>query len=99
MVKRIDVVEALCETIQLVAHGFNPYRSNAFRDEWDDIIVDTVVAYDTNMWETGIMVEGKGWVVVEQYENREEAEKGHAKWVKRMKSNPRYELKDIDLWR
>jgi len=99
MVKRMSFTEGFFKTLQVLVGQINVDRSDAFRDAWNNIIVDTVVAYDTNMWETGIMVEGNGWVIVEQYEDREEAKKGHAKWVKRMKSNPRCELKDIDLWR
>ncbi len=43
------------------------------------------------------MIEGK-WVIVEQYEGREHAEKGHDKWVKMMTEDPDFPLKDIDQW-
>ncbi len=64
------------------------------------ITVDTCYTADTKLYETGIRrvdIEGK-WVIVEQYPNANEAEKGHAKWVKILTEYPDYPLKDIDQW-
>lgn len=66
----------------------------------DTIVVDSSLPPDTNIWETGIKrrnIEGK-WVIVEQYEDKECAEKGHDKWVKLMTEYPDFPLKDIDMW-
>jgi hypothetical protein len=59
--------------------------------------VDTVVAFDTEKWETGVSTDGN-WIIVEQYPNREKAVIGHKKWIKLMKDNPSRKLKDINVW-
>ena len=95
MVKRINFIEGLANTLGAMANG-NPYRDDVFKSNVGDIIIDTCVAYDTKEWETGIK-KGK-WIVVQQYKNRKLAEKGHNKWVKKMTGNPNLPLEDIDLW-
>ena len=75
-------------------------RDTAMTDEIGNIIVDTCVPSDTNVWETGIKresVEGK-WVIVSQYILDEEAKEGHKRWVELMKREPACKLKDIDMW-
>ena len=72
-------------------------RKDVFRDNFDGITVDTVKAFDTGVWETGIEKPGLGWVIVEQYESRDDAEAGHARWVNDMKKDPKAELSDV-LW-
>lgn len=75
-------------------------RATALTDEWDDITVDTCIPTDTGVWETGIerkSIEGK-WVIVSQYENTEEAQVGHNKWVELLKKNPKSKLTDINNW-
>ncbi len=72
----------------------------ALRNEIGDITVDTCLATDTGLWETGIYresVEGR-WVIVSQYESQEEAEKDHEGWLKLITNNPTCELTDIDMW-
>lgn len=61
--------------------------------------IDTCRAFDTGKWET-FMESKYGQGVVELYENREEAEIGHNKWVKRYKKNPKIKIKDVgfDSW-
>uniref|UniRef100_A0A6M3KJG0 Uncharacterized protein n=1 Tax=viral metagenome TaxID=1070528 RepID=A0A6M3KJG0_9ZZZZ len=76
------------------------YRKDAFTDEFEGVVVDTCCPPDTHIWETGILrgnIEGK-WVIVGQYESREEAETEHKKWVTYLKENPVCNLKDIDMW-
>ena len=68
------------------------FREDALRDEFNNIIVDTCKAPDTGYWETGIRRDT--WIIVEQYDSREEAVEGHKKWVKLMKENPDRELED-----
>ena len=69
------------------------------RFEKDDMIIDTCYASDTGLYETAIShpkYNGGSWIIVEEYENREEAQKGHNKWVKKMTSKklPK-NLKDV----
>jgi len=73
-------------------------RKDIFRDEFDKIIVDTVRAFDTGTWETGIERDGGHFIIVEQYDNRDKAAKGHAQWVRKLKENRNLELKDIDIF-
>ncbi len=44
-------------------------------------------------WETGIKVK-ETWIIVEYYNNFEEALKGHEKWVKECRENPNQEFKN-----
>ena len=53
MVKRIDPIFGMMETLRAAATG-NPFRDDVFREEKDNWIVDTVIAHDTREWETGI---------------------------------------------
>ena len=75
-------------------------RATAMRDRMEDILVDTCVPMDTDIWETGIFrwkVEAK-WIIVSQYESYEEAVEGHKQWVEYMKEEPTGSLEDIDCW-
>ena len=77
-----------------------PGRDMALTDELEGISIDTCCAFDTGVWETGILrekVEGK-WVIVSQYETKEEAEEGHKGWVELMKTDPACKLVDINMW-
>ncbi len=55
------------------------------RDEFEscgrDILVDTCFTMDTGMYETAIRVNNDPIIIVEEYNTKEEAEKGHEKWV------------------
>lgn len=64
------------------------------------IEVDTVKPTDTNKWETGIHVNDGDWVIVQQYNSKIEAEKGHKKWVVSIKKKPKQKLVDVlkDSW-
>ena len=73
-----------------------------FNTKGKDWVVDTAYTSDTGYFETGIKSErlnSETWIIVEQYENKKEAEKGHRKWVKYIKTNPK-RLYDIfkDEW-
>lgn len=104
MVKRINAIEGGLSTFEAVANniirGYEPeFRKDVFSDVIGDITIDTVKAFDTGMWETGIErknIEGK-WVIVEQYESREDAQKGHDNWVELMRKTPKVKLEDINL--
>ena len=72
-------------------------RATAKTDEWDGITVDTCIPADTHVWETGVnrtKIEGK-WIIVSQYENENEADKGHKSWVALLKKNPKAKITDI----
>lgn len=73
--------------------GGKEIRKDALREEFKGIVIDTCDTTDCG-WETGIEVKGNAWVIVEEYPNKEEAIKGHKKWVKSLKENPTQELKD-----
>jgi len=63
-------------------------------------VIDTCLAGDTQVHETGIKrpsIEGK-WVIVEQYPDEELAITGHKKWIGLMTEYPDFPLKDIDMW-
>ncbi len=73
-------------------------RKDIFNDKWGNIEVDTCIAFDTDKWETGICKDGGDWIIVQQYEDREDAKSGHNQWVKKLRDNPNIELEDINLW-
>jgi len=101
-VKRINPIEGIVSTLQTMAlGGQNPYRetNKVFRTEENGWIVDTCIAHDTGTWETGILPKDSKWVIVEQYEDEQEAQIGHDKWVKLMRENPNTELEDINVWK
>lgn len=65
----------------------NGYVDNGF-------MVDTCKLPDSYKWETAVENEKYGCCVpVELYETREEATKGHEKWVKLMQEDP---LRDLE---
>ena len=64
-----------------------------------DAVIDTCAVSDsTQPYETAIKCShynnGK-WVVVEQYDSKEEAQKGHERWVQVFKSSPPAKLIDV----
>jgi len=68
--------------------------------EKDDLIIDTCAVTDSDEpYETGIeypKYNNGEWVIVEMYNSKEEAEKGHQKWIEKMTGkNPPKELKDV----
>ena len=98
MVKKISVIEGVLSTLQAIEEP--EFREFSKNDVIGDITIDTVKAFDIGMFETGIKrmsIEGK-WIIVEQYKDRKEAQKGHNKWVELMRKNSKVELKDINLW-
>ena len=98
--KRVEPLVGARDFLKAHASGAFEKVKYFFNKKIGDITVDTVCAPDSGLWETGIErlgIEGK-WIIVEQYPNRDEAEKGHSKWVELMTSQPDAPLKDIDLW-
>jgi len=95
-IRKVNITDVL-KTLFLA----DVYRElyGVFRTESDLWIVDTCRCADTGLWETGILrpKDTGRWVVVEQYETKQEAEQGHNKWVRLMREDPERELIDIEL--
>ncbi len=76
-------------------NGEAPWRKDVFNEVVEGYTVDTCNTVDTG-WETGIKApKGAkslgygGWIIVESYPSRDDAEKGHDKWVAYIKSGGR----------
>lgn len=57
-----------------------------------DWTVDTCYALDSGVYETGISckwIDNGEWVIVDEYETKEESVIGHKKWVKHIKTKPK----------
>lgn len=102
MTKRVNPLIGILSTYDALkdqALGNEYWRDGCLTEKWDNIIVDTIMTcFDTGMPETGIQTDGNNWTIVEQYETKEDAISGHAKWVKYMKENPTAKLTDINVW-
>ena len=72
-------------------------RKSALTTHIGEITVDTVKPIDTNMWETGIQREGT-WIIVEQYDDEQQAKVGHDIWVTQITNDPNMTLKDINIF-
>ena len=72
-----------------------PERATALTTEVGATTVDTVIAFDTKVWETAIRRDSKRWNIVEQYDDEAGAKAGHAKWVKLITEKPNAELPSI----
>ena len=72
-------------------------RLKALNNEVNNHIIDTVVASDTGLWETGIKRDSE-WIIVQQYRNEKSAKTGHNKWVKLITKNSKAKLEDINLY-
>ena len=70
------------------------FRTTAMTDEVGSITVDTVCPTDTEMWETGLLINGI-WVIVEQYESEQDAALGHKNWMEQVEKEPNKEYTDI----
>ena len=70
-------------------------RADALTAETKTHIFDTCMCIDTGQWETGIKPKGKPWIIVEQYDGKNSAIKGHKKWFDIVNKNPKVKLKDV----
>ena len=100
MKKRINAFEGAIKTMRVQAGLDSVDRSDVFNTKVGKIVIDTVVGFDTCEWETGIQLnnENDNWIIVQQYKNREQAQKGHQNWVDKLTKNPNLKLKDINVW-
>lgn len=90
----------LSTLLQTFAMANNYEQRKVAHYESKGIIVDTSAVSDSDFpYETGINSKKyytREWVIVENYNSKEEASIGHNKWVKLMKSkNPPKKLKDV----
>lgn len=98
----VDRIDAFSGTLSLMNALANPSavdaaRSDALTDETPAGTVDTCVAFDTGKWETGIERDGS-FIIVEQYDSKEEAVAAHSKWLSAYLADPDMELSDINVW-
>lgn len=99
--KKVDPMTGLMSFFRTMASGnLGPHDQITAKLHNETVIVDSSLPSDTEIWETGINrlnIEGE-WVIVEQYEDKTQAIKGHNKWVNKMEKSPELPLKDIDMW-
>ncbi len=69
-------------------------RKEALTKKIKDYIIDTCYCFDTEKWETGICKDDE-WTIVEVYENKKEAIKGHKKWCDYINNTGKIELKNV----
>ena len=100
MSKRINAFEGAMKTIKVIGGLESVDRSDVFNTKVGKIVIDTVRAFDTCEWETGIQLNkvNDNWIIVQQYKNGEQAQKGHQNWVDKLTKNPNLKLKDINVW-
>lgn len=98
-IKDFDIFESLSTGFGGMLMN-NDYESRVVKNtESDDFEVDTCYCNDTGIYETGITskkLNDEKWIIVDEYRTKEEAKKGHAKWVKHMKTNTK-ELFDVHI--
>lgn len=78
--------------------GANYFDRLVKNDKIKNVEVDTVYATDTDCYETGIQDRRyySSWMIVEEYDTKEEALKGHNKWVKKLTTGkPPKELPNV----
>lgn len=89
----VSVLKAMSDPV-----GLEESRKDILRNEIEGITIDTVCAFDTGSWETGIKINDE-WKIAEQYKSKEEAVIGHKKYIKEVKAGKRdYEdifMKDL----
>lgn len=68
------------------------WRKDVLNDKINGLTIDTCYCPDIDKWETGI--EKDKWIIVEEYLDKDEAIKGHKKWVAKIKKNPKMKLKE-----
>lgn len=102
MVERISQMEGLFSLVSALADKsiVDDVREKygVFRDEIDGHLIDTCVGFDTHKWETYIQGGIHNAIIVEQYDDKETAEKGHAKWVEQIRTSPRKPIKEVYVW-
>ena len=80
--------------------SFDREQRKIANDIINEVIIDTCLVTDNPSYpyETGIcskFYNNGGWIIVEQYKTKDEAELGHKKWIKEFKNGLPKQLKDI----
>jgi hypothetical protein len=93
-------LESLCSGFGGIMFNNDYNERVVYNDKFNGITVDTAYVRDTGCFETGIVDkryrEDGGWMIVEEYDTKEEAKIGHQKWVKKLKSkNPPKTLPNV----
>ena len=64
-------------------------------------VIDTAMVTDGDYdYETAVTYEGFNegkWMIVEQYDTKEEAQEGHNRWIEKLNNEEPIEFKDIDV--
>jgi len=100
--KQLDPLDALLGQDSVLRNSIlNPSRiedsrKSALTTHIDNIVVDTVKPVDTGVWETGI--QRGSWIIVEQYDDEQQARTGHDAWVEKIKKDPNTPLEDIHIF-
>jgi hypothetical protein len=100
-VKRISPLEGFASTLSamkdIAIYGGMPQREDALTTVIGTITIDTCEAFDTGSWETGVNRNG-GWIIVQQYDSKEEAKAGHKKWISSRSSSGFSPTAVINVW-
>lgn len=91
-------VSAFTGLLNFLSNPIGPLKMLPESKTPTDIIVNTALPGDTQIWETGVRKPNTEWIIVEQYEDEEHANAGHHKWVKLLTEYPDFPVKDINLW-
>lgn len=101
-IKKVNAIKGISATLlamrEMADNGSLKGRDDVFRTKLHGIVIDTCSAFDTGLWETAIQKSGGSCHIAEQYENREQAETGHAKWVELLKHDPNAKIPSLMLW-
>jgi len=92
-------LENLIGNMPTMMNFYETKGKNPLNFKSKNFIVDTCFTPDTGCWETGISSANFNeceWIIVDEYESKKEAEIGHEKWIKFMKTNPKM-LTDIHI--
>lgn len=75
---------------------FSPGQQIKRHDD-GELLVSTVLAGDTGLYETGVSHEEyhPEIVIVQEYKTEEQAIEGHAKWLQKMLDDPSQDITDV----
>ncbi len=83
------------DILTLLANASNHEERLVANDTINDIEIDTCLANDMGKdYETGLCINGT-WYIAEDYDTKEEAQKGHEKYMNLIKTKQLKEIIDI----
>lgn len=81
----------------LACATFTPYEERLVENtKNNDYEIDTCFCNDTNKYETAICRNNNDWIIVEEYDTKEQSKINHKKWVEFTKNKPLFAF-DIHL--